>query len=146
MKIKLARCLILSGSWVWPDFVETILSGNGASEYSPRGTRSVPRDAPMGRQQGAELLTAQNTRVPNVTLRSAHRGAPKGRFGTIRLGENSVNMPSVLANTSTDPSQECALFFQKRKIRDFAGPWGTPPKSPYESHVWRPLTLGLGGV
>ena len=47
-----------------------------------------------------------------------------------------MDMPSVLANTFTDPSQEYTLFFQKRKIRDFAGPVGTPPKSPYESHVW----------
>ena len=37
-------------------------------------------------------------------------------------------MPSVLANTSTDPSQKHTLFFQKRKISDFAGPMGDTPK------------------
>ena len=109
--------------------------GNGTSEYGPRGTRSVPGDAPMGRHEGAELLTAQNTGVPNVTFRSAPWGARRGRLGTLRME------PSVLANTSTDPSQEYTLFFQKRKIRDFAGPVGDTPKVTLRKSCLAPLIL-----
>ena len=69
--------------------METILSGNGASEYGPRGTRSVPRGAPMGRPEGAELLTVQNTGVPNVTLRSAPWGRPKGTSWYTQIGKTT---------------------------------------------------------
>ena len=76
-------------SWVRPDFVDTMLSRNCASGYGPRGTRSVPRGASMGRPEGAELLTAQNTGVPNVTLRSATRGAPKGTSWYTQVGKTA---------------------------------------------------------
>ena len=77
----------------------------------------------MGRHDGAELLN----RGAKRDFALCPVGAPRGRLGTLRLG-NSVNMPSVLANASTDPSREYTLFFQKRKIRDFAGPVGDTPK------------------
>ena len=76
----------------------------------------------MGRHEGAELLTAQNTAVLNVTLRSAPWRAPQGDVLVHSGWENSVNMLSVLANTSTDNSQEYTL------LRDFAGPVGDTPK------------------
>ena len=55
-------------------------------------------------------------------------GAPQGDVLVHSGWENSVNMPSVLANTSTEHSQEYTLLFQKREIRDFAGPLGDTPK------------------
>ena len=97
-----------------------------------------PRGAPMGRHEGAELLTAQNIRVPNVTLPSA----PWQRDVLVPSGwENSVNMPSVLANTSTGPSQEYTVFFQKTKIRDFAGPVGDTPKVTLRKSCLAPAEL-----
>ena len=81
-------------------------------------TRSVPKGAPIGRPERAELFIAQNTGVPTVTLRSAPWGRAKGDI-LVRLGwENSVNMPSSLVNISTEHSQ-CTLLFQTKKIGDF---------------------------
>ena len=60
--------------------------------------------------------------------------------------ENSVTMPSVLANTSTEHSQEYTLLFQtKRKSGILPDPLGTPPKSLYESHAWFPLRKAQKG-
>ena len=78
-----------------------------------------------------------------VPLRSAPWGAPQKDVLVHSGWENSVNMPSVLANTSTDPSQEYTLLSEKRKPGILPAPWGTPPKSPYESHVWRSAELTL---
>ena len=128
-------------SLVWPDFVETILSGNGASEYGPRGTRSVPRGAPMGRHEGAELLTAQKTGVPNVTLRSAPWGRPRGRLGTLRLGKQREYAFCPCQHLYRPLLKSTLFSFRKEKSEILRAPWGTPPKSPCESHVWRPLSL-----
>ena len=128
-------------SWVWPDFVETFLSPNGASEYSPRGTRSVPRGAPMGRPEGAELFTAQNTGVPNVTLRSAPWGRPKGTSWYTQVGKTAriclLSLPTPLQNTL----RSTLFSFRKRKSGILPDPLGTPLKSLYESHAWRPLII-----
>ena len=97
-EIKLARCLFLSvagfDQTLWrPPCRET------APVSTARVVRGVSPGVPQwGAPMGAELLTAQNTGVPNTTLRSAPWSALRGRLGTLRLG-NSVNMPmpSVLA-------------------------------------------------
>ena len=119
MKIKLARCLILSVAGF-----DQILWRPSCRETARVSTVRVVR----GVSPGVPRWGA--TRGQSFLLRK-HRGA-KRDFALCPVGapsgdvlENSVNMPSVLANTSTDTSQE-------HKTRDFAG---TPPKSPYESHV-----------
>ena len=102
--------------------METILSGNGASEYGPRGTRSVPRGAPTGRPEGAELLH----KGAKCDFALCPVGAPQGDVLVHSDWEN-VNMPSVLANTSTEHSQEDTLLFSEKENQDFAGPLGDTP-------------------
>ena len=195
--------------WVWPDFVESILSQNGTSQYGPHGTRSVPRGAPIGRPEGAELLT---------WLCALPQGSALwGRPGTLGLGKQSEyafcpcqhlyrtlsgvhsslserkrkirkilvsvkfvsailgpemaapilrtpgKMPSFCRKTSMSIKflvlgggefgfwgggpGKCRFYFYGRedfseKIRNLAGPLGTPPMSLYESHAWRLLIFG----
>ena len=121
-------------SWVSLDFLETILSRNGASEYGPCGTS---RGAPVGRPEGGRVFN-----------RASHRGA-KPDFALCLVGahqhsrlENSTNMPSALAKTSTEHSQEYTFLFQKKKSGNLPDLLGTPPKSLYESHAWHPLNFG----
>ena len=81
-----------------------------------RVVRAVSSGVPQwGATSGQSFSLRKTQGVPNVTLRSSW--------------ENSVNMPSVLANTSTEHSQEYTLLFQKRKNRDSAGPLGDTPQS-----------------
>ena len=54
-----------------------------------RVVRGVSPGVPMGRPEGAELLTAQNTGVPNVTLRSAPWGRPKGTSWYTQIGQTA---------------------------------------------------------
>ena len=124
IKINLASCLILSGL--------TRLCGDhpvAKGQVHPAWYEECPQKCPNGAPRGAELFTAQNTGVPNLTLRSAPWGAPQGDVLVHSGWENRVKMPSVLANTSTEHSQEYTLLFQKKKrIRDFAAPLGDTPK------------------
>ena len=97
------------------------------SEHGLRGTGSVSRGAPMGRPEGADLFTAQNTGVPNVTF-----------YVLIHSGwDFRVNMPSALANTRLQNPLRCTLFsFRNGQSGILLDPLGTPPKSLYESHAW----------
>ena len=139
IKIKLARCLILSvagfDQTLWrPSCRETarVSTARVVRGVSP----GVPQSWQWGATRGQSFLLRKTGKASDCAKhRGAKRdfalcpvGAPQGDV-LVRSGwENSVNMPSVLANTSTNPSQEYTLFFRKRKIRDFAGPVGDTPK------------------
>ena len=105
-----------------------ILSGNGASEYGPRGTRSVFRGAPMGRHEGADSSYCTTHRGAKRDFALCPVGAPQGDVLMHSGWENSVNMPSVLSNTFTDPSQEYTLSFRKAH-QGFCRPRGGHPQS-----------------
>ena len=106
--------------------MENILSRNGASEYGPGGTTSVPRGAPMRHAEWAELLLRQ---TQGCLLRKT-----QGCQGDILvcLGwEKSVILPSALVNNSTKHSQEYTLLaLSDKENQGFCRtPWGHP-----ESH------------
>ena len=121
IKINLATCLILSvagfDQTLWRPFCRET-----ARVSTARVVRGVSPGVPQwGGPEGAELLTAQNTGVPNVTLHSAPWGRPKGTSWYIQIGKT---LPTPLQNTL----KRTLFSFRKRKIRDFAGPLGDTPK------------------
>ena len=116
------------------------MSRNGASEYGPRGTRSV-KECPKERPEGAELFTAQNTGVPNVTLHSAPWVvAPQGDLGTLGLGKQ--------LECAFCPCQHLYGTFSgvhsslsEKKNKDFAGHLGDTPKVTLRKSYQAPADL-----
>ena len=140
LNIKLARCLILSvagfGQTFWrPSCREA------ARVSTARMVRGVSPGVPQwGATRGQSFLLRKTQECQTWLCALPRGGAPRARL--VHSGwENSVNMPAVLANTSTDPSQDYTLFFQRRKIGDFAGPVGDTPKVTLRKSCLAPADL-----
>ena len=126
IKINLARCLILSvaGSdrTLWRRFCRE--TARVSTAHVVRGVSpGVPQwGAPRGR---ASYCAKHRGAKRDFALCPV--GAPQGDVLVHSGWENSVNMPSVPANTSTEHSQEDTLLFQKKKNLGFCRtPWGHP--------------------
>ena len=87
-----------------------------------------PQGCPNGAPRGGRASYCAKHRGAKRDFALCPVGAPQGDVLVHSDWENNVNMPSVLANTSTEHSQEDTLLFQKKKIKDFAGPLGDTPK------------------
>ena len=104
----------------------------------PAWYEECPQGCPNGAPRGGRASYCPKHRGAKRDFALCPVGAPQGDVLVHSDQENSVNMPPVLANTSTEHSQEGTLS-EKEKSGILPDPLGTPPKSLYESHAWRAL-------